>query len=283
MPLPSTASALRLLGPTLTLVAAGCLSGCGLQKDVDVELPAPPAQLVAECYLESGQIPQLTITETVPYLSEPSNQLLTDVTVTLTGPTGRIDTLRFGPGQNAGTKKFFTHRGRRRLTIRPGDTYRLDVKDTKGRHLFGTSTMPATVPIDTIEWKFNDRTGEQRKAYVLTKFDDPAATVDFYRLQVHRRRINDNPAVDYLPEDRLLNGQRFVLGTSYEFSPNDTLFVTLFHLERPYYDFLRSIDDAQSANGNPFGQPAKVRSTVEGGIGVFTILNYQRRRIILKE
>ncbi|KAA9332474.1 DUF4249 domain-containing protein [Hymenobacter busanensis] len=263
--------------------SAALVAGCNLQQDVEVDLPPYPAQLVVECYLEPGQIPQLTVSETVPYLSAPEPAVPTDVTAVLIGPNGQKETLRFLPGQNPTTRKYFTHIGRRFLSIRPGDTWQLDVTDTKGRHVTGTATMPTTVPIDSIEWKFNDAPPAQRRALVLMKFRDPAATADFYRFQIHRNLLLDSlRALDRDFEDRLFNGQQVPMGTSYEFSPNDTLLVTFYHNEQAYYNFLRSVDDAQNANGNPFGQPAQVQSTVKGGLGVFTILNYQRKQIILR-
>ena len=274
--------AARRFGAAGLLLAALLTTGCELQKEVEVDLPVMPAQLVVECYLEPGKVPEMTVSESVPYLSNPTPTVLTDVTVTLTGPNGRTETLRFRPGQNPLTKKLYTHRGTRALAINPGDTWQLRVADTKGRVVTGSSTMPAIVPIDTVEYKFNDRPGDERRAYLLTKFDDPAGVVNFYRFMAHRDSISDSPASDYLPEDRLLDGQRFVLGTGYEFKTNEKVIVTLFNLERPYYNFLRSLDDARQANGNPFGQPAPVQSTVEGGIGVFTILSYQRRQLVLQ-
>jgi Domain of unknown function (DUF4249) len=272
---------LRGLLSGLLLLAAGLLTtGCNLEQNADVDLPVLPAQLVVECYLESGKIPEMTVTETVPYLSTPTPAVPTDVTVTLTSPTGTTETLRYQPGQNPDTRKLFTHRGTRRLVIRPGDTWQLTVTDTKGRRVTGSATMPSTVPIDAIEWTFNSQ--PEPKALVTVKFQDPPGVGDFYRFQVHNDSISDDPDVEYFPEDRLLDGQLVTLGTSYEFAPDDTLVISLFHLDQPYYNFLRSVDDAQSANGNPFGQPAAVQSTVQGGIGVFTILNYQRRTVIVR-
>ncbi|WP_426492707.1 DUF4249 domain-containing protein [Hymenobacter sp. 102] len=268
----------------LGLLAGGLalLSGCGLQKDIDVELPAYPPQLVVEGYLENGQIPRVAVSESVPYLTAPTPQVPTDVKAFVILPNGQRQELLFAPGTDRRTGKIYTHAGTRRLTIQPGQTFGLELTDSKGRRVTGSATMPALVPIDTVEWKFNDKQGEFRKAYVLTRFRDPAATTDFYRLQIHKSRLATSPSVDYTPEDRLNNGQEFTLGTSYEFATDDTLFVTLYHLDQPYYRFLQSVQDARNANGNPFGQPAAIKSTVEGGIGVFTVLSYQRRRVILK-
>ncbi|TGE29576.1 DUF4249 domain-containing protein [Hymenobacter metallicola] len=269
------------LGPLAALLLVGA-TGCNLQKDIDVELPAFPAQLVVECYLEPGQVPRLTVSETAPYLSVPTPTLLTDVSVVLTHPSGQKEAFRFTPGQDTLTQKLYTHMGKNPLVAKPGDTFQLDVKDTHGRHVKGTATMPSSITIDSLVWKFNDKTAEERKAYLLVKFQDPAATADFYRLQIHKDSISKDPNRDFELDDRLTNGQLMTLGTSYRYSTNDTLLVTLYHIDQPYYRFLQSVSDAQNANGNPFAQPASVKSTVEGGVGVFTVLSYHRRKIVIR-
>ncbi|MCR5886826.1 DUF4249 domain-containing protein [Hymenobacter sp. J193] len=81
------------------------LGGCGLQQDIDVELPAYPAQLVVECYLDPGRVPQLTVTETTEYLASPNPSLPQQVQVVLSGPAGWRDTLEFAPAFNPVTKK----------------------------------------------------------------------------------------------------------------------------------------------------------------------------------
>lgn len=273
-----TAGAGRLLLGLLLGVATSCEN---LQQDIDVDLPVAPAQLVIECYLEPNQRPQLTVSETVPYLSSPIPTVPADVTVVITGPNRQREVLTYEPGFNFLTGKVYTHRGRSRLVIRPGDEFTLLATDTKGRRVTGTARMPAPVPIDTVEFEFNDLPPEQRQAYVIARFRDPLETLDFYRFQVHRDSISQEPEVDYSLEDRLNEGKEITLGTNYDFDPGDSLIVTLYHLDQPYYQFLQSTENARSANGNPFGQPAAIRSTVQGGVGVFTILSYQRRTLII--
>ncbi|MBC8084300.1 MAG: DUF4249 domain-containing protein [Hymenobacter sp.] len=275
----NTLPALRRSAWLLSLIA---FTGCDLQKDIDVELPALPAQLVVECYLENGQIPRLTVTETTPYLALPDPVVPTDVTVRLTLANGQVETLRFFPGLNLATGKAFTHGGLRPLVARPGDTFRLEVTDTQGRRVTGTATMPTPVPIDSVEYEFNGLPPESREAYVLTNFRDLPGLGDQYRLQIHRDSISDAPEIDYDVEDRLNDGTSFTLGTSYIFDPNDSLFVTLYHMDRPYFLFRQSVQDAQNANGNPFSQPSAIKSTVEGGLGVFTVLSYDRKQLIIR-
>ena len=267
----------RLVLLLVLLGAAGCDN---LQKDIDVVLPVAPSQLVVECYLEPNQRAQLTVSETVPYLSSPIPQVPQDVIVTITGPNRQREVMTYEPGFNILTGKVYTHRGRSRLVIRPGDEFTLEARDTKGRRVTGTARMPAIVPIDTVEYKFNDRPVPE--AYLITRFRDPLQTLDYYRFQVHRDSISQEPEIDYTVEDRLNEGKEITLGTSYIFDPGDKLIVTLFHFDQPYYQFLQSTQNARNANGNPFGQPAAIQSTVQGGIGVFTILSYQRRTLTIR-
>ena len=274
------------------LLALLALAGCGkLQNPINVALPAYSSELVVECYLVPGQVPSLAVTTSVPYLGVALPQVPTDVTVTLFLPNGSPVPLNFAPNYKALTdttgQKFHSHIGRDPLVAQPGDVFRLDVRDTRGRHVTGTATLLAPVPIDSVEYKFNDKTGAERKAYFLTNFRDPPTPDDTYRLLLHK----GNPArgallkkseTDLAVEDRLLNGQPFVLGTSYRFRAGDTVTATLYHTDEAFYRFRKSVDDARRANGNPFAQPAAIFSTVQGGVGIFTILSGTQATKVLK-
>ena len=278
--------------PKTALLSFLTLAGCGkLQNNIDVPLPTYSAELVVECYLEPGKAPSLTVSTSLPYLSNALAQIPTDVTVTLTMPNGTQVPLNFAPNLAALTDttglKFHTHIARDPLMARPGDVFRLDVRDTKGRHATSTTTMLVPVPIDSLNYKFNDKSPAERRAYVLTNFRDPAALDDCYRLQLHKGNpargvLLKSPETDNSLEDRLLNGQEFVVGTSYRFWPGDTVTATLYHTERAMYRFRQSVRDARGANGNPFGQPSAIYGNVQGGIGIFAVLSGTRMTKILK-
>ena len=269
------------------------LAGCGsLQNDIDVVLPTYPADLVVECYLEPGKLPSLTVTTSMPYLSSVLPQVPSDVTVSLTLPDGSVVPLAFQPNYLALTDtssgiKFHTHIGRDPLVARAGDVFKLDVRDTKGRRVTGTTTMLAPIPIDSVEYKFNDKTGTERKAYFLTNFRDPPTLGDCYRLQLHkgdpaRGVLLKRPEIDNSFEDRLLNGKPFVVGTSYRFASGDTVTATLYHTDAAFFRFRQSVRDARNANGNPFAQPSAIFSTVEGGLGIFAVLSATRATKVVR-
>ena len=268
------------------------LAGCGkLQNGIDVPLPTYPAELVVECYLEPGKVPSLAVTTSVPYLSSVLPQVPTDVTVTLTLPNGTPVPLAFAPNYKALAdstgEKFHSHIGRDPLVARPGDVFKLDVRDTQGRRVMASTTMMSLIPIDSVEYKFNDKTGAERKAYFLTNFRDPATPDDAYRLQLHKgdpakKALLRSPEVDNSFQDRLNNGQNFTVGTSYRFLAGDTVTATLYHTDAAFYRFRQSVRDARNANGNPFSQPAAIASNVQGGIGIFSVLSATRATKVVR-
>jgi hypothetical protein len=219
-------------------------------------------------------------------------QLPSNVTVRLTLPNGTIVPLDFQPNYQALTDtisgiKFYTHIGRDTLVARTGEVFKLEVSDNQGRRVTGTTTVMAPIPIDSVEYKFNDKTGSERKAYFLTNFLDPPTLDDCYRLQIHkgdpaRGALLKSPVSDITLEDRLVNGKPVVVGTSYRFSSGDTLTATLYHTDRAYYRFRQSVRDARNANGNPFAQPSAIYSNVQGGVGIFTVLSPTRATKVVR-
>jgi len=287
----------RLL--VLGLASGGVLglAGCSdFEKSVDVPLPEYANQLVVECYLENGVLPRLSVTESVPYLDNgqavsagsqilalpggQTVQLPTDVTVNLTLPGGRVVNLPFRPGLDTATGKYYTHTGTAAIAAAAGQQFAIDVQDKRGRHVVGTAVVPTFIAIDSVKYKFN--TAVDRKAYFMTKWTDPGATTDFYRLMLHKGKPANNSETDNDIRDRLFNGLPYAQVTRYRFNPNDTITATLYHIDSLYFSFRQSVRDARNANGNPFSQPSSIHSTVQGGVGVFTVLAKDQKTLILK-
>lgn len=263
---------------TLLLPLLLLLASCDLEQEVEVKLPAHESQLVVECYLEPGKPLRAVVLESVSYFNDPELPLVPDAEVFITY-RGRTIKLPFSPVQNKQTGKYYTHRVSEKLDLQPGEVVTLEVKDGKGRHVTGTTTIMGQVPIEAVEWKFN----EKDKAYLLTSYQDNPDTENFYRYMVHRDSLSNSSQRDFISSDRLTNGQRVSYGSGYDYEEGDTLVVSLFHIEQQYYDFLGSVSDARNANGNPFAQPSRIVSSVKGGIGIFTNLSYNRKTVVIEK
>ena len=252
------------------------LTSCNLEKDIEVELPLYEKQMVVECYLEPGKPARLTLLESTGYLDAPSLNLITDATVSITHH-GITENLKYEPAIDDSTGKYYTHTSDYVMRGQPGDVFTLLISDPQGRKVTGTTTILPTVTMDTVEFNFNDRD----EALVVTKFKDDGNTANYYRYSIHRDSLQGETEISYTASDELNNGEPFVFGTGYDFETGDTIIVTLQHLDQAFFDFQESVEEAQSANGNPFAQPGRVKSTVQGGLGVFTNLVYDRRKMIV--
>jgi hypothetical protein len=283
-------------------------AGCNLENQLEV-IPLPyTSELVVECYLEPGVVPRLTVTGsgsylpttpgtgqptvTLPSTAAPSVgfvlpngttlQLPLDVAVNLTLPSGQVMPMRFAPGFDPTTRRVYTHIGTAPLAMQPGQRFALDVQDTRNHHVTGTAGVPALVPIDSVRYSFSGPPGPDQRARFVVRWTDPGATADYYRLLLTNREGPNAAVGEYLVNDQLFNGQPYTVPTTYRLTPGDTITATLYHIEPEYFNFQQSVRGAISANGNPFGQPARIRSTVQGGLGVFTVLVADRRTLIMR-
>lgn len=267
---------LFLFWPGLVLLPL-LLASCSLQKDVDLDLPPFQSDLVAECYLEPGQPYRLTVLQSTSYFDRVEPILATNVVVTITHQ-GQVETLSFNPTLDPETGKFYTHSSPKTVTGQPGDEYFLRIRDTRGREMTGSTTLLKPIPIDTVEWKFNER----NNAYLLVKFQDDPSKNNFFRFMIHQDSLRTSPDINFTATDEFSDNNQMILGTSFRYQDLDTVIVSLFNLEEAHFQFLNSVQDAENANGNPFAQPSRIRSTLTGGIGIFTNLAYDRQRLIIR-
>ena len=123
-------------------------------------------------------------------------------------------------------------------------------------------------------------------ARCLTYISDDPNTVDYYRRMLHHNSLDSIPNQDFTTNDDYVDDRTIVFGTGYEFKEGDTIYNTIFHIDRAYFDFWESTFHAINSNGNPFGQPSSIISNVQGdpeAIGIFTGLSYDRVMTVVEK
>ena len=251
--------------------------GCDMDKDIDIELPAHKPQLVVEGYLEPGKPLRIAVQESASYFDAPTPPLVPDAEVYITHNGRRIE-LAYKPKIDNLTGFLYTHSSNEIMEGKPGDIYGLEVTDGKGRKVTGFTTILPPVPIDTVEWRFNDKD----LALLLTSFQDNGNTQNYYRYMTHRDSLNHDSDREFYASDEVNNGKRVTYGSNYRYEQGETIIITLFNIEKQYFDFLSSTNNAKNANGNPFAQPSRIRSSVQGGLGIFTNLAYDRKVVVIR-
>jgi hypothetical protein len=249
-----------------------------LEKEIDLHLPVYQNRLVVECYLEPGQPFRLTLSESVSYFAPPQAPTVDNALVIITH-NGIKDTLKFEPYMDIVTGKFYNYVSASIVPVDYTSIFSLYVKDTKGREATGQTTIPPPPVINSIEFFYS----EDSLVYAMTKFDDISNTnSNFYRYVITYNDIQGPETVDYILNDRIKTSSGISVSSAYKLKKDDNIIVSVYHLNEDYYRFLESVGEAIDANGNPFGQPVSIKSNIQGGIGIFTGLNYDREELIVK-
>lgn len=293
------------------------ISACrNMTRDIDIELPVVPRQLVVECYLEPGQPYRLLLTETMGYFDDLSECPIIKGATVIISHNGVSDTLIeapqlfdtcaldnfFGilPFFNADRTRFYNYGSSKLCPENYDQDFELHVIDHQGgREIRGRTRFLRAPEIDTIKATFND----QQKAYVTCLVNDDANTLDYYRLMLHDSTLfeqdpnipfiqfSKDPEFDFgIDDKRFFNGGKIAIATNFDYETGDTLIFTVYHIDQTYYDYLGTLGANRNANGNPFAQPGRLLSNVYGdadgdgledGVGIFTFLSYDRDTIII--
>lgn len=265
------------------------LTGCNLEKEVEIDLPDYESRLVVECYLEPGKPITLLLNRSAPYFDPfPTfdqrfleNVLVNDaeIAIRFRGQTYPLSNeLTFDPV----TRKLYNYRSN---TIIPEDyesPFQLSIQTPEGDSISASTRLVPVIPIDSLVVEFSD--ADSTKARLLTYLTDPPEQDNFYRRMLHLGELNNDPEQDFPASDRIVEDV-LLFGTAFDYEEGDTLVSTIYHIEKAYYDFLESARTARSSNGNPFAQPSPIISNLHGNadaIGIFTGLSYDRREIILR-
>ncbi len=265
------------------------LAACNLTKDVDIDLPDYPRQPVVECYLEPGKPFRMLLTQSYSFFdpfgldsSFLNKTLLQNAFVTISY-NGRTDTLLNQFTFESSPLKIFNYVGSNIVPATPGIEYVLNVVLENGGSITGRASMLPPVPIDSIVINFSpDR---DTLARVLTYITDDLSQENYYRRMLHYASLDSFPEQDFLVNDRISTNALIAFGTGYDVTEGDTVFNTIFHISREYYDYAESYQLAVAGSLNPFAQPSQIKSNVSGSanpLGIFTCLVYDRDTTIIQ-
>jgi hypothetical protein len=262
----------------LTFLFSAC------EQTIKLDLPTHKSELVVEFYIEDGQPLRCVLQESISFTAPVTNPLVSNPLVSnalvVVSHNGVRDTLRNIIQIDTLTRKVYNYTLPKIITAQPNAEYELFIRDTRGRTITGKTRFIAPTPIEKHDYVFNTKDS----ASVGIFFNDPVGK-NFYRAMAYKqaRRIEINERADAELPDNTFDGQLFGFYTDYVFAKNDTVAMRLYSLLPDHYDYNESIEDAFRANVNPFAQPANIRSNVQGGLGIFTTLNYiEKKDIILK-
>jgi hypothetical protein len=262
-------------------------TACGnLEKEINLDLPDYEPQYVVECYLEPGQPFSLLLTKSTPYFQPFPDDLLNfveailvdsaQVTISHDGVDYVLDN---APTINPSTLKLYNYTNSELVPLEFDHDFTLKITTPDGQLLTAKTRLLPVVPIDSVVVEFDEK--RDTLARCLTYLTDDPNTVDYYRRMIHQNSLLDSiPQQDFTTNDDYVDDRTLVFGTGYDFKEGDTIYNTIFHIDRAYFDFWNSTFNAINSNGNPFGQPSSIISNIHSddgrAIGIFTGLTYDR-------
>jgi hypothetical protein len=258
---------------TLVLFIAGC------RKEIKLNIPKYEPKLVLEFYLEDNKSLSCLLQESIVFTDTTQFNLISNALVVLSY-NGVKDTLFNRLYLDQQFEKIYNYHNPKIIKLQPNVDYEVYVKDNKGREMTGRTRLNNIIPIDTLIYNYNS----ENKAAAGLVFNDNGGTTNFYRIVAFKEApvLKRENIWDINFDDILFNGDQFSFYTGYAFNPGDTVTGRLYHLTVEHNSFTRSVSNARGSSRNPFGQPANIISNVSGGIGVFTTLVYDEKKIILR-
>ncbi|MDF2455008.1 MAG: hypothetical protein K0R51_1001 [Cytophagaceae bacterium] len=257
----------------LLFVSSMLLLQCNFEKEVTIELPAYTNTPYLECYLEPGKPYRLLLYKSLGYFEGLIPTPIRDANITITH-RGVTIPLPYDSIPRDGDLRFYNYRSNdtSKVPTHYDEAFDLSVM-INGVTYHSSSTIKKIVTIDSLYKNCNN----EARCQLAVRFKDQMNTVDFYRYLVFSDSLGGDIKQDFILNDELFDTEEVGIAGGYNFNDGQTTVVRLFHMTKEHYDFLVSVNNSQNANGNPFAQPASIKSNIPGIIGIFTGLTYDNK------
>lgn len=258
------------------------LVSCNSKKEIDLKLPPYKPQYIVECYLTPNEPFRLLLSQSSGIENSiPLNPLIfADVRV-----FHKNDTILFDdfPVVDTAFYKAYNYVSNSIVEYDTINPYFLEIKIRNSNEVLRAQTRFLKRPkinkigmstIDGIDISLNlsiDDVSKSENNYYYFMIIDSLKRYDF----------EARPRNSALLDDKLVTDRQIGIYSSYKYNEGESLITRVYNITKEHYDFLASVDEAQNANGNPFGRPTFITSNVSGGVGIFTTLNYDEKKIVI--
>jgi Domain of unknown function (DUF4249) len=275
---------------TLLVSLVVFVSGC-VPEPLDVDgVPVVKPQLVISTQIIPDQSVVVLVTKTFGALdasddSDPQALLdqiaVDDATVTITGPAGTYTLLSLDNGAYGGLV----------IPFEAGEQYELKVNSELLGEVSAVTTVMPRPTFESIKAELYFTGFDDTLAQITYAFED-APGKNWYMLNVQHIERDDllddvlNPnSFMKLVNDEGFDGQQY--GESFrvfprDYSPGDTIAVSLSNISQEYYDFIQLRLDNRFSFVEYLGEPINYPSNVKGGRGFFNLYVPDIRFFILE-
>jgi len=258
----------------ITATALFSIFFASCEKVVNIDLNETDPQYVIEGKLFEGTNPvTVKVSRTTDYYNNKPQELVNDAEVLLFSDSG--DSLVI-PATGGGMYELPS------FTASTGVSYRLRVR-VGGREFNAISAMPAVVPIDSMEYEFEEEDFRDAGYEVAARFTDPADQKNNYRMLLWLNGEYQNKHEDIsVFNDKFNNGKRIRADFFKRFNAGDTIEVALLTMDDAVYEYFFSLDELINNNNGP--APANPVTNITGGAqGYFGAFGRSRASVVIPE
>lgn len=256
------------------------LGSCRKAQEVDLILPSYDGKLMVECYLEPGQNFKMLLTESVSYLESTIAKPVKNALVTIKF-RDKIVTLNYNDRfiDVKDSVKYFNYVNDEIQVPKDFEgVFELYITDEKGRVVNAFTKIAKPLILDSV---YVTLTNNTRNLYA--QIADDQREIRYYRFLIFQEQNQGVQTQSTIVDNQQNRQSPYIFNTSTQIifksksdffnTPTgitDSVALRAIEINKDYYDFLTSVYNAQNANGNPFAQPASIRSNITGGVGIFT-------------
>lgn len=244
------------------------VAACDMQQDVEVKLPPHEETVVVECYLEPGQPHQVLVTKSLDFFEGKWLEGVDSAEVQISS-VDEIRTLRNRNITDTSFHKVFNYYHPDTVVYEEGKEYQISVKYGNELRVSGKTRFLPKAEIERIYFRQNK--DSLMAAYV--EIADQPDEENFYKVVL--RSPGDKTGTNYEGawDDSGARDGKVRVSTEHILPHNMNVSVHVYHIDKKYYEFLKTLEQAIQANYNPFTQPANVQSALDGAVGVFAAIS----------
>ena len=254
-------------------------------KDINIKLPHQEQQIVVEGHIETGTPPYVILTKSSDFYSTFYLDSISDYFIhgAVVKVSDGIDTVTLNEifldtaGATISVYTSFAMFGEE------NKTYSLSI-ETQGKTVSAITTIPPALPLDSIWWEPAKIGDTDTFINLVCRYTDPPQLGQYVRYFTKENSQPFYPGFNSVFEDALVNGTSFNFQldrgvnrndttTFYEgyfkFRRGDTITVKWCAIDKPQFDFWRTLEFELGGQGSPFASPVIIQSNIAGGLGIW--------------
>ena len=265
--------------PMISMLTALLASACSMQQEIEVDLPQHNSLTFIECYLEEGVPARALATQSVSFFDSLEVKAADNLQFTLYRNGEQINlTNEYEVDEFHQT--VYNYISSANIDYDEHAQWELVVHRQDKEIARGSTRFLSKPVIKQINYSLT----ADSLLSVEVKIEDNPVQENYYRLSMHSQGRKSDDGFNGVWNDNTAVDGVLKLSTGYSIKAySDSVYVSVYHIDREYYDFLHSLKKAYEANYNPFAQPANVESNLQGEAkGVFTAVAGQTEVFYVK-